>query len=228
MDLKCIYCQKEYPSKRSYSQHIIRCPLNKNRIKIYSDNIKKYNNLPKEKKTIRNGYTKAKEQGRIYIISKETRKKLGEASHKRVWSDESRLKLSLSMKLAVQKYPESYNKNNVCGRVKNITYLSRTGEEIILKGSWEYMVAKFLDDNNISWTNNIHPFEYVYNDTKHFYFPDFYLYDYDIYLEVKGYKRDKDIAKWNNFPKLLVVLEKREIELIKKNEFSIENLINAK
>jgi hypothetical protein len=31
--------------------------------------------------------------------------------------------------------------------------------------------------------------------------PDFYLIESDTYVEVKGYKTEKDEAKWNQFPK---------------------------
>lgn len=52
------------------------------------------------------------------------------------------------------------------------------------------------------------------------YFPDFYLPNLDLYIEVKGYERERDLAKWSQFPEKLIVLKKQEIEEIKKGTFS--------
>jgi len=63
------------------------------------------------------------------------------------------------MKKAVLKNPESYSANNVSGRTKNIKYKNTT-----LKGSWELLVAKWLDNNNIKWTNIIKGIPYIWNE----------------------------------------------------------------
>lgn len=55
-------------------------------------------------------------------------------------------------------------------------------------------------------------------DDVHLYFPDFYLSDYDIYIEVKGYKRERDICKWNAVKNLLVIT-KLEMKHINDNDF---------
>jgi hypothetical protein len=43
------------------------------------------------------------------------------------------------------------------------------------------------------------------------YTPDFYLPLEDVYVEIKGYKTEKDEAKWSQFPERLVVLMKEEL-----------------
>jgi len=52
---------------------------------------------------------------------------------------------------------------------------------------FEIEVAKFLDDNNIQWIRNTQRFYYIWNGKKTYYIPDFYLKDYQLFLETKGY-----------------------------------------
>jgi PAB1-binding protein PBP1 len=46
------------------------------------------------------------------------------------------------------------------------------------------------------------------------YTPDFYLTESDEYIEIKGYKTEKDKAKWSQFPKnkKLIVLTASELK----------------
>ena len=89
-----------------------------------------------------------------------------------------------------------------------------------LNGSWELLVAKWLDDNNIKWTNKVSPFKYIWNHDEHLYFPDFYLPQHNWYIEVKGYERDRDLCKWNVVPNLIVIKQK-EIKEIKKGSYRL-------
>lgn len=111
----------------------------------------------------------------------------------------------------VKKHPDSYTKNNVCGRVKNINYNGTT-----LKGSWEVKTAKWLDLQNIRWTNECDSFEYKYKQKTHLYFPDFYLIDLDVFIEVKGYKVERDTYKWNSVPNKLIIIDKNSIHKLDK------------
>ncbi len=70
-------------------------------------------------------------------------------------------------------------------------------------------------------------FQYYWNESYHRYFPDFKLIDYDnVFIEVKGYERDRDKAKWEQFPHKLIIIKKEEIEKLKTNKFQLtfENL----
>ena len=65
-------------------------------------------------------------------------------------------------------------------------YNCKDGDIVNLDSSYERIVAKILDDNNIKW---IRPKPLVwYSDDckKHHYFPDFYLVDFDVYLDPKN------------------------------------------
>lgn len=215
----CIFCGKEINNAGSLGKHQKGCLLNPDRI-IYESNFKKYNSDVKigvQTKKYLNHYVKAAELGLDKpIISDETRSKIGEASRNRVYTTEDRERISKRMKEVVLQYPESYSCSNVCGRTKLIEY-----NGFWLNGKWELDVAKWLDANNIIWTNKITGFNYEWEGSTHIYFPDFYLQELDLYIEVKGYERDRDRCKWKQFPHKLVILKSNEIKLIRKNEFDI-------
>lgn len=168
-----------------------------------------------------NQYTKAKKLGLPKPeISKETRQKISDAAieqNKHMWTEEFRKKHSESMKRAVLENPESYSKNNVSGRVKIIEY-----KGIKLKGSWELKTAKWLDSQSIKWESEVNPQPYFWNGDWHLYFPDFYLEDFDTYIEVKGYKTERDHAKWDHFKGKLLIVDKNTIHNL--NNLVLENL----
>ena len=79
-------------------------------------------------------------------------------------------------------------------------------------GKWELAYAKYLDANNINWRQPRECFKYIFENKEHYYHPDFYLIDENLYIEVKGYKTKKDEAKWNQFPLKLKVLTGKELK----------------
>lgn len=211
--LICTYCERICKSKMSKIKHENFCKLNENRQISY---LEKLSNDGKTINTTKsNQYIKANLLGLTKPeISDETRQKISASSKLRFWSDERKAKHSLTMKKAVLDNPLSYSSNNVCGRVKITEY---NGEKF--HGSWEVIVAKWLDDNNILWERNTESFPYFWEGNIHQYFPDLYLPTKDVYLEIKGYERDRDLAKWYNFPKKLVILKANEIKDIQNNTF---------
>jgi hypothetical protein len=214
-DLKCRFCGKECKNKNSFVNHERCCPANSDR-KYVNGMIGKKGKLGKKGG---NRFTKAKELGLPPPeVSKETRDKLSLAGTGRKITIEQRKILSDAMKLAVKNNPDSYSKNNVSGRVKIIDY-----NGINLKGSWELKTAQWLDSLNVIWENETNPHDYFWNEGWHKYFPDFFLPYYNSYIEVKGYKTNRDEAKWNQFNDKLIIIDKRNIN--KLNEFqSIEAL----
>ena len=76
--------------------------------------------------------------------------------------------------------------------------------------------------------NNLKYFPYIHNEKEHLYNPDFYLPDYNIYVEVKGYYADKDLAKWKYFTEKLYVLKAAEIDAINKDKFTLYEMILQK
>ena len=223
--MECQYCNKLCKNKNSLVQHEIRCKNNPNKIKITSSFIK-YNEKIKSGELIKtntNQFTKANNQGLPKpIISDSTRQKISVASKKQIWTEERREKQSIAMIKATIDYPESYSANNVCGRTKLIEAVDSFGNNTKLNGSWEKIVADYLNINNIQWTNKIKE-KLIYNwqNKDRIYYPDFYLPDYDMYIEVKGYQRDRDIQKWNIVKDRLIIIKQKEINLIKQNKFKM-------
>jgi hypothetical protein len=82
-------------------------------------------------------------------------------------------------------YSETAKNNPHMGGNKNNKaygwYTSPTAGKVWLESSWEYIVAKSLDGENIKW---IRPRYLTYSNKR--YYPDFYLVDYDVYLDPKN------------------------------------------
>ena len=91
-------------------------------------------------------------------------------------------------------------------------------EGIYCASSWELAFVIFCLNNNIEIKRNDKGFEYWFENTKHKYYPDFYLPEVDQYIEIKGYEpKDKIIKnqeKWNQFPYKLDVYNTDKIKPI--------------
>lgn len=165
-----------------------------------------------------NQFTKAKAEGVDYVPStKEVEgwKRSGIARNVIRWGKEgAREEMSLKIREAIKRNPDSYSTSNVSGRSKIYEFKGSK-----LKGTWELTFAKWLEENNIAWTNDLKGIEYEWNNSTHFYFPDFYLSSLDIYVEVKGYVRERDLCKWKAV-KNLVVIAKNEINSIHKGTYT--------
>jgi len=203
--LKCEFCDFVGKNLNSIAQHILYCKLNPNKKK----KVPSYGMLGKKGKGS-NQYIK----GTNKPLSEETREKLRNKNKKRVWTDEERTLHSIRMKAAVKKYPESYNSSNR-GRVKQIIY-----KDIKFHGTWEVEFYKWCETNNINCVRNSKGFRYEWNGERTYY-PDFYLVDHDMYVEVKGYKTERDIAKWAQFPNKLITIFEKDIISIAKNTYKL-------
>lgn len=66
-------------------------------------------------------------------------------------------------------------------------YVKLDGTIIMLDSSWEEALAKRLDDLNIKWERPEVPVKWIDSAGKsHHYFPDFYLVEYDLFLDPKN------------------------------------------
>lgn len=204
--LVCEYCSKEC---KNLKNHIKYCKLNPNRVLS-----------PFERANWQKERTKSNQhiKGTAVPLSAESKEKIRE-SKKAYWTLERRVEYSTKMKKIMQQAvvdnPESYSYKNFCGRSKKTLY-----KEQWLHSSWELDVAKWFDKNSIKWTRKVPGFKYMWDNVEKTYFPDFYLPELDIYIEVKGYQIDQDTAKWQSVPGL-VVLKEKEIKQIQKDEFTL-------
>lgn len=164
-DLFCKYCGKECKNKNSLAQHECRCKENPNR---YTDNIGKNNGM----------YGKPSwNKG----LTKETDNRVLESS----------IKISHALKGCLGRKLTDVEKYNLSLKAKERGFGGRFYHQgilyngIMLDSSYEVAVAKSLDDNHIQWTR-CKRFPYYYNNKLHYYTPDFYLPQYDVYLDPKN------------------------------------------
>lgn len=99
---------------------------------------------------------------------------------------------------------------------KKIYYEKKNGEVIFLQSSYEIVVADNLEQNNISWSRPS-PLNWIdENNIEHRYYADFYLNDYNVYLDPKNdYLIKKDEIKINSVRKQnnvkLIILNKEQL-----------------
>jgi len=110
-------------------------------------------------------------------LSLETKNKLSVAAKNKIWTKEMRNKHSIAMKKAVEKNPNSYTASNR-GRTKQIIY-----NNIKFQGKWELEFYMYCEKNNIKIERSNEWFPYEWNGIRK-YFPDFYLPDHNLYIEV--------------------------------------------
>jgi hypothetical protein len=223
--MDCRYCKKEAKNLNSLTQHEIRCRSNPNRLILDLSGEKN----PMFGKLGGNQFTLAEKNNlEKPIVTQETRNRIGVSNTGKLWTNETREKLSNSMIEATRKYPESYSVNNVSGRTKMYKAIDTEGNLVNVKGTWEMLFAEYLNDNLIKWTNKIEEkFEYAWEGKTRIYYPDFYLNDYNTYIEVKGYTRERDLVKWE-IPEIrdrLIKVKLKEIKEIKSGNFELLDLL---
>ena len=186
--LICQFCMKECKNKNSLAQHERCCPSNPNR---------NYKNGMLGKKGT-NQYSKAKELGADVKMSESTKQKISAQKKKNdlLRCDDEKREIN-------QKISETISAKVSSGdwhtSIANRMRYSYDGE--ILHGKWEVAFAEWCDANNIPWKRCKRSFKYIFDGKERRYTPDFYLIDSEEFIEIKGYQKEKDVAKWSQFPK---------------------------
>ena len=174
----CTYCSKECFSKNSFINHERCCPKNINR---------NYINGMTGKVSHKKGKTKETDPS---ILQASLKYKEGISAgriipHRTPHTQETKEKISEIMQNKMQnRYTAS----------KRILY-----KGIRFESSWEYELACDLDNNKILWNR---PSPLLYKDNTgqtRRYYPDFFLPDYNIYLDPKNdYVKKLDETKIKN------------------------------
>lgn len=136
-----------------------------------------------------------------------------------------------TMQQVVKRSPEQYLGRYRGRKMKTFTDVDYLGNKCTHLGSWEKLIADLLTQNNIHWVKEQYSFNYTFNNSTHLYYPDFYLPDYNLYIEVKGMVTDKDKAKWRDFPpseSLIVIKGDKLINQLRKGELNITSLLKSK
>lgn len=200
-NFQCRYCGSERKNHNSWRNHERCCASNPNR---------EYKNEKLGKKGS-NQYIYASQHNLPKpVISDEGRKRLSEKSSRFRHTDETRKKISERMSI-----------NNKGGRCK---WFDVSGQKV--QGTWERDIATKLDEMRIKWTKlktNKDTLQYILGGKQRSYTPDFYLEEYGLFLEIKGFwwgnDRDKMQAVIEQHPeKKIVIIEKKEYDTIMGGE----------
>lgn len=188
--LVCQFCGKECKTKNSLCNHERLCRENPNRQEPYKNT--------KSRTAWNKGLTKETDE-RILKASKTYayNKALGKHNIPR-GDDNAAKRPDVKEKISKTILEKSRKGEWHKSLAKDMHYQYK---DVDLDGTWELRYAKFLDSNNISWERCKRRFSYIYKNKNHYYTPDFYLPDLNIYVEIKGYEVELDRIKWSQFPK---------------------------
>jgi len=113
-----------------------------------------------------------------------------------------------------QKISEKLSINNKGGRAK---WYEVAGQNV--QGTWERDIAIKFEQLSIQWIKlktNKHTLKYEMNGKIRSYTPDFYLPDYDVFVEVKGYWWGDDKEKMK---KVFEIYPDKHIMVVEKDEY---------
>lgn len=178
--LCCVFCNKTCSSVNSYKQHFLRCVENPNRI------ANKGNTSPPWNK----GLSKFSD-GRILKVSM-TMKEIAKNTPNfgRCFSSEKELeRIAKLSDFAKKSGLGGYQPN--AGRSKKCKVVDSYGTEVTLQSSYELICSQVLDLMGVKW---VRPGALKYEGRN--YFPDFYLPEFDVYLDPKNdFKAKQDAEK---------------------------------
>jgi len=103
------------------------------------------------------------------------------------------------------------------GRCEKYSHSSPVAGNVSLDGTWELVVAQWLDLKGYNWRRNTKRFQYTnLKGAVSHYTPDFWVEGIG-YVEVKGYKTKLDECKWSQFPENLTVWFRKDVDRIKED-----------
>jgi len=225
---KCKVCDKEFIVQKGLVNYCsLKCRFfksddHKSKISSSMKNNEKVKaaairNFTEEKKNIfiKHNQDKAGISERVkkfYKENPEAVEKLRLLAKNKIFSVETKRKLS-----------ENAKKNKLGGHNSKMKYMYETleGKVVYLQSSYEFEVAKNLDKNGIKW---LRPESLNWVDElnkSHRYYPDFYLINYNVFLDSKNdYLIKKDQNKINQVIKQNNV----KILVLNKNQLTWESI----
>jgi len=181
----CKYCGKECKNDNSLRNHERLCKLNPNRSVSFFETDYNKTRIPT------NQFIKAKNEGYEYKISNETKEKL----KNNIWKNKKLPnEIKEKIKTTIKQNIENNNWHLSFSKSRTFEY-----KGIKFQGTWEVEFAKYLDNKNIKWERPNKTYKYIFENENHRYLPDFYLPEYNLYIEIKGYPTSKDFCKWEQF-----------------------------
>jgi hypothetical protein len=181
-----------------------------------------YNNTRRKHSSLtKNKIKKAYLDGKLIGLSRKGRKgKLVEKTcpvcNKKyeipLWKEKSGLKKYCSKKCC---YKRPNQGGYHAGSVRNFKsgwYESKVAGKVWLDSSYEFIMARYLDDKGYNWIKNTKGFPYLNVDGDDAnYVPDFYIKNLDLWVETKGYMVKNDQNKLDHFPHKIILIGKKQI-----------------
>lgn len=191
----CGLCERSFNSRQATTSHIHRTHDNPGVC---------YGGLTKGKTAWNKGLSKTNDirvQKYSSTLSQKLKGKPGKPH-----TAESKRKISLKM--------SAHNKGGRC------QWYEVAGQKV--QGTWEKNIAEKLESFGVLWEKlkcNKHTLKYFLDGKERNYTPDFYLKDYDVYLEVKGHwwGDDREKMKAVSFAhphKNIILIERPEYEWV--------------
>jgi hypothetical protein len=185
--MDCKFCGKECKNDNSLRNHQRLCRLNPEKQSTF------FHDKEKQKEISRVRGSKNQWSDPNYKMSEETKNKISESVKKRNANESEKTKAK--RKATIAKKVEAGDWHVSLARDHHYSYKGAD-----LHGKWELNYAKWLDKNQVKWQRCKESFSYEYEGKTRRYTPDFYLIKSEEYIEIKGYKTEKDDAKWSQFP----------------------------
>lgn len=168
----CKHCKNQYEglSASAKANHSRWCIENPKRPSYVDRLVSARENI----KNPRNQFIKAKDEGRIVV-----------SDLKGVPSTRKSYKHSPEVIEVIRSLALKSPHRRLIRSIRS--YVKTDGTVVMLDSSWEEALAIRLDELKIKWERPSIPIKWVDSDGKeHNYFPDFYLCDYDLFLDPKN------------------------------------------
>ena len=148
----------------------------------------------------------------------EARKKLSDTRKEFLNTPEWKKKISDQTKKA---WADGKYEGVRVGQSKWHSYLHSNGTEYRVQGTWELAFIQWLDENNLSFTCHKGRIEYDINGEVHSYYPDFFVNEWDCYVDIKNdYHYSLQLDKFKSLEsrghKIKIILQKELETLINK------------
>jgi hypothetical protein len=192
-------CGKQFEKAQSLNAHYSHCLIHRK-------------GKPETRKHVvekcMSGWDKFSQQDRSEIAKKSS-KSFFEKGGKRILTDETKMKISESSKGKTGGYREGTNKWKG-GRI----FCKALSKDVWLDSKWEIKFVEILEQFSIEWVKNYKSFEYDWEFSTRKYIPDFFLPEFDLWIEVKGWEKEIDKAKWKSFPHRLKIIRGEDLKRI--------------
>ena len=168
--LNCQYCGKECKNKNSLAQHELRCKNNPDRKDYIKEGFNSVGHFSWKKGLTKETDERVRRNSEAVALAMQNKVKNGfkpAFATEGYWTNERRLEQSIRKKILYQEHPEKHPNRKVASNSRR-TYI-------------EQVAYDWLVENKITF---IESYETVFYDKKRF--VDFYLPDYNLYIELDG------------------------------------------